>query len=67
MSVAIKVASLKNHLIQPTVIINDKLSFDLCKIYYQTISNTEKVPRKWLSYCSFNQKLYCTLHYSFDI
>ncbi|KAF0709797.1 zinc finger MYM-type protein 1-like [Aphis craccivora] len=39
--VEVKLAILKNHPIQPSVLINDKLSFDPNKIYYQNIQTTK--------------------------
>lgn len=59
-SVEIKLAFLKSHPIQPLVLSNDKLPFDPQKIYYQTLSDSQKVQRKWLSYCSYSKRIFCT-------
>lgn len=45
-SVEIKLTFLKNHPIQPFVLTNDKLSFDPQKIYYETLSDSQKVQSK---------------------
>ncbi|KAL4148352.1 hypothetical protein QTP88_002616 [Uroleucon formosanum] len=70
-TVEVKLAFLKNHPIQPSVLINDKLSFDPNKVYYQNIETTDdqnqdKIPRKWLSYCSYTKKIYCTTCMAFS-
>ncbi|KAL4100994.1 hypothetical protein QTP88_021015 [Uroleucon formosanum] len=59
-SVEIKLAFLKSHPIQPLVLSNDKLPFDPQKMYYQTLSDFQKVQRKWLSYCSYSKRIFCT-------
>jgi len=41
-SVEIKLAFLKSHPIQPIVLTNDKLPFDPQKMYYQTLSDSQK-------------------------
>lgn len=70
-TVEVKLDFLKNHPIQPSVLINDKLSFDPNKIYYQNIQTTndqkqDKIPRKWLSYCSYTKKIYYTTCMAFS-
>jgi hypothetical protein len=54
-------ALLKNHPIQPLSLdLDDKLPFDLNKVYFQIISNNDKINRKWPSYCSYYKKIFCT-------
>ncbi|KAE9542505.1 hypothetical protein AGLY_003366 [Aphis glycines] len=50
---------------------NDKLSYDPNKVYYQNIEtsndqNKDKIPRKWLSYCTYTKKVYCTTCMAFS-
>lgn len=60
-SVEVKLAFLKNHPIQPVSLdLDDKLSFDPNKVYFQITSNNDKINRKWLSYCSYYKNIFCT-------
>lgn len=59
-SVEIKLAFFKSHPIQPLVLCNYKLPFDPQKMYYQNLSDSQKVQRKWLSYCSYSKRIFCT-------
>ncbi|KAL4100932.1 hypothetical protein QTP88_020957 [Uroleucon formosanum] len=64
-SVEIKLAFLKSHPIQPLVLSNDKLPLDPQKMYYQTLSDSQNVQRKWLSYCSYSKRIFCTTYMTF--
>jgi len=59
-SVEIKLAFLKSHPIQPLVLSNGKLPFYPQKMYYQTLSDSQKVQRKWLSYRSYSKRIFFT-------
>lgn len=60
-SVEVKLAFLKNHPIQPVSLdLDNKLPFDPNKVYFQVTSNNDKINRKWLSYCSYYKKIFCT-------
>jgi len=66
-SIVAKLTFLKHHPIQPIVSNNSKVNFDPRNIYFRKMTNGDIVERRWISYCAFTNKIYCSTCMAFSV
>lgn len=66
-SIVAKLTFLKHHPIQPIVSNNSKVKFDPRNIYFRKMTNGDIVERRWISYCAFTNKIYCSTCMAFSV
>jgi len=66
-SILAKLKFLEHHPIQPIIANNSKVKFDPRNIYFRKMTNEDIVERRWISYCAFTNKIYCSTCMAFSV
>lgn len=66
-SIITKLKFLEHHPVQPIISNNSKVKFNPKILYFRQMENNDIVERKWVSYCSFTNKVYCSICMAFSV